>query len=105
MTNGFQSAKLALMHEVDLSKDALHIFIGLAAMLGFALLSGLSLKSWRPWLAALVVAVMGEVLDLWDYFPFPALWRWLASLHDLVVTLFWPTVLMVLARTGWLGRR
>jgi hypothetical protein len=93
------------MNEVDLSKDALHIFIGLAVMLGFALLTGVSLRSWRPWLAVLAATVLGEILDLWDYLPAAALWRWMSSLHDLVVTLFWPTILMILARTGWLGRR
>ncbi len=105
MTSGFQAAKLALSYEAGLSKDALHIFIGLGVMLGFAALSGLSLRSWRPWLAAFVVALAGEVLDMWDYFPVIRLSQWMASLHDLVVTLFWPTVLLILARAGWLARR
>jgi hypothetical protein len=46
-------------------------------------------------LAVLGVALAGEMLDALDDVASLGHWRWQASLHDLVVTLFWPAILMV----------
>jgi hypothetical protein len=64
------------------------------------------LRSWLPWFAVLIVAVIVEVVDLRDDLLTRGRLRWLASTHDIVNTLFWPSVLLLLARwTTLFGRR
>jgi hypothetical protein len=93
-----QATKAWLVDHVDLAKDALHVYVGLAVFLGVAALFGWRITGWRPWSAVAAVAIAGELWDLRDSLvygtrPVPA-----ANLHDVWNTLFWPTVLMVLAR-------
>jgi hypothetical protein len=97
-TSTVQSIKLAIVSATGLSKDALHIYVGLAVFLTVALFSKKGFASWRPWLVVLVIAVGGELLDMRDDFVSLGYWRWRASAHDVVNTCFWPTVLLVLAR-------
>ena len=97
-TSAVQSIKLAVVSATGLSKDALHIYVGLAVFLVIALLSRKGLASWRAWVAVLVVAVCGELLDMRDDLVGAGHWRWRASLHDVINTCFWPTILLVLAR-------
>lgn len=61
------------------------------------------LRSLIPWLAVLVVAVLLEMGDLRDNLMTMGHWDWASSLHDVVNTLFWPTVLWLLARRRLLG--
>jgi hypothetical protein len=97
-TSTVQSIKLAIVSATGLSKDALHIYVGLAVFLIVAQLSKRGLASWRPWLAVLVMAGCGELLDMRDDFIGLGFWRWRASLHDVINTCFWPTILLTLAR-------
>ena len=56
--------------------------------------------------AALAVAMTGELLDMRDDIASLGYWRWGASLHDIANTVFWPAVLAALARwSSVLGRR
>lgn len=98
-------SKLALIAATGLSKDALHVYVGLAAFVTVALLSRRPVRWLLPWMAALVVASTGEIVDLrYDLSKFGS-WRWWASLHDVLNTMFWPTVLALLARyTALFGR-
>ncbi len=100
-----QEAKLAIVGLSHLGKDALHIYVGLGVFLGSALVFGWSLKSWRPWLLVLVAALCGEIWDLRDTIVDGATIRFGANLKDVLNTLFWPTVLLVLARTTRVLRR
>lgn len=93
-----QSAKLFIIATLGLSKDALHIYVGLSVFLITALVLRKSLRSFLPWLAVLLVALAGESLDAFDDIQSLGHWRWGASIHDIVNTLFWPTVLLCLAR-------
>ncbi len=97
-TSTFQALKLEIVLATDLSRDALHIHVGLAAMIGTALILRKSLGSLLPWLAAAVAASAGEALDMWDDLESLGRWRWDAGLHDLVNTIFWPTILLLIAR-------
>lgn len=97
-TSLVQSLKLTLVSALGLSKDALHIHVGLGAFLLTALVFRLPLRSWWPWLASAALACLGEVVDMRDDLASLGRWRWQASLHDLWNTAFWPTVLFVLAR-------
>ena len=93
-----QAAKLWAVAELGLGKDALHIYVGLTLFLTSALLLRWPLRSWRPWLVAAVAALIGEVWDLRDSVVYDTPIRLAANARDIVNTLFWPTVLMLLAR-------
>lgn len=97
-TSFVQTLKLDIVGFTGLSKDALHIYLGLGVWLLAAALFRRSITSLRPWLAVLVVACVIEGFDAFDDWVQLGRWRWRASLHDVVNTLFWPTVLAVLAR-------
>jgi hypothetical protein len=101
-TSAVQTIKLMVVSFTGLEKDALHIYIGLSVFLGFAAVFRQPLRAPGPWLAVLVVAVCGELLDLRDDLASLGHWRWKTSLHDILNTLFWPTVLFVLARCSGL---
>lgn len=87
-----------MVSATGLSKDALHIYLGLAVFLLVATALRKPLRSFVPWAAVVVVALAAELMDLRDNLASLGQWRWSASLHDLANTMFWPTVLMVLAR-------
>ena len=95
-----QAVKLAIVSATGLSKDALHIYVGLGVMLTAAAVLRKPLGSIVPWLLVLTLAVAGELVDMRDNMEY---WRWGASLHDILNTLFWPTVLLLLARFGIFG--
>lgn len=90
-----QSSKLAIVAATGLAKDALHIYVGLGVFL-LVLLWRRCSRTLLPLLAVLVVAVVGELLDRRDDLASLGRWRWKASVHDIVNTLFWPTVLTLL---------
>jgi hypothetical protein len=93
-----QSFKLAVVDATGLSKDALHIYVGLIVWLLSAALWRKSVASPKPWFAALLVAVVVEAFDAFDDWVQLGRWRTGASLHDILNTMFWPTVLTLLAR-------
>jgi hypothetical protein len=93
-----QSFKLAVVDATGLSKDALHVYVGLIVWLLAAALWRKSITTFKPWLAALFVAVIVEAFDAFDDWVQLGRWRTGASLHDILNTMFWPTVLTLLAR-------
>lgn len=96
--SSLQEAKLWAVHYFGLSRDALHVYIALILFLGSAALFRWRLSGWRPWLIVLVVALVGEIWDIHDDLARDEPVRLRASWHDIWNTLFWPTVLMALAR-------
>jgi len=98
--SAFQSVKLWIVAALGLSKDALHVHVGLALFLTMIWLFRKTPRSLVPLLAVLAVAMLGEVLDARDDFRSLGQWRWKASLNDVVNTAFWPAVLWILRRTG-----
>ena len=93
-----QQAKLWMMDLVDLPKDALHIYVGLFVFLAAAALSRRPLGSRLPILAVLLVTLGGELWDVIDTRNAGWRVRWWWNWHDVWNTLFWPTVLFLLAR-------
>ena len=93
-----QSIKLAIMSGTGLTRDALHIHLGLAAMVLAALLFRRSLRSLLPWFVALAACLLVEAADLRDDIATYGYLRWGASAHDLLNTMLWPTVLLLVAR-------
>jgi hypothetical protein len=98
-TSTAQAAKLIIVAATGLSKDALHIYVGMSVFLFVAAIARRPISSWLPWAAVLMVALLGEVVDMRDDLLSLGRWRWSASLHDIINTLLWPTVLSALART------
>lgn len=96
-----QFLKSALVHISGLSRDTLHVYVGLIVFFSVALMGSRNLQSPGPWLAAVAAAVMGEVVDAMYQLDRRGHWDWVESLHDIFNTSFWPTALFVLAcRTG-----
>ena len=103
-TTAVQAVKLAIVSATGLSKDALHIYVGLCVFLFVAVASRRSLASWLPFLAVVLVASLGEVVDMRDDLSSLGYWRWSASLHDIINTSLWPAVFFLLARSSRLLR-
>jgi cell shape-determining protein MreD len=93
-----QSAKLVLMEATGLGKDALHIYVGLGVMLLVAIGLRKALSDWRPILAVALAAMAGELWDIIDTFSHGGRPHWSANIKDVWNTLFWPTILFLLAR-------
>ncbi len=96
--SAFQSFKHEVVQVASLSKDALHIYVGLTVFLVVAAIVRDGLRSRVAILAVVVVAVAGEILDLRDEFRSREHLLFGASVHDLLNTCFWPCVLWLLAR-------
>ena len=91
-----QETKLLLMGSTGLSKDALHVYVGMGVFL-------LALTRWRvgrfpPLLVVLAVALAGEVWDLVDNIRTNVSMQWAGHWKDMWNTLFWPAMLTGLAR-------
>ncbi len=99
-TSTAQAIKLAIVQTTGLPKDALHIYVGLTVLLTVAAILRKPLRSIAPWLVVLIVALSGELIDMRDDIASLGYWRWGASLHDVLNTIFWPSVILVLARCG-----
>ena len=102
-TSAYQNFKLIILDVLSLSKDAIHIHIGLLVFF-------LAVVLWRRWqldilalLPVFLVAGGMEVLDLRDDLESLGYMRWSASLHDLINTIFWPTLIVISSK--WLMKR
>ena len=93
-----QQTKFFIVNHVHLAKDALHIYVALVLFLGSAALFRWPLKSWRPWLLVLIAALIGEAWDLRDSLVYHTRIELGGNLKDILNTIFWPTVLVLLAR-------
>jgi len=99
-TSAYQNLKLSFLEIVNLSKDAVHIHIGLVVFfLAVALWRRGRLDSLSLIPVFLLAGVM-EALDLRDDLASFGYMRWSASLHDLINTVVWPTLVVVLSK--WL---
>lgn len=97
-TSAVQAAKLAIVGATGLSKDTLHVYVGLTVFLVSTWVLRKHVRSVLPLLIVVLVACVGEMLDMRDDIHSLGYWRWGASLHDVVNTSFWPFVLYVLLR-------
>ena len=91
-----------MKHEIvqfaSLSKDALHIYVGMGVFLLGAAVAQKGIRSALAILAVVALAALGEMLDARDDLRIQGHSRVMASLHDLVNTVFWPLMLWLLAR-------
>jgi hypothetical protein len=101
----FQSSKLWIQDLIGLSKDALHIYVGLAVFLLAALILRRPLRDWRPLAAVAAVALAGEIWDVVEWTNRGNAPQWNNHWHDLWNTTFWPLMLFALARWTRLLKR
>lgn len=94
----FQTIKLIVIAVTGLSRDALHIYTGLITMFVAALILRRPLRSIVPLVMVVLVCALGETIDMYDDIAFRGYWKWNSSLHDFLNTLFWPTLIFLLAR-------
>ncbi len=100
----YQNAKLIILSILEISKDAIHIHIGLIVFFAAVVLWRKGSIEARCLIPVVVVASLMEMLDLRDlytqlgYLHIAAL---TASIHDLLNTMLWPVVIVVLA---WMGK-
>ncbi len=94
----FQIWKSWIVNESGLAKDALHIYAGLAVYILVRLV-------WRgrfgwgiAWIAALMLALGAEYLDIIAERTDPVLQPDAAHWHDIWNTMFWPSVLAIFGR-------
>ncbi|MCS4292729.1 putative membrane protein YqgA involved in biofilm formation [Comamonas sp. BIGb0152] len=98
-TTAIQSVKLVIVSATGLSKDALHIYVGIAIFLVARLAFRKYANMFLPVAVVVVAACIGELLDMRDDINSLGYWRWAASLHDVVNTAFWPFVLSIFMRS------
>ncbi len=103
--SAFQQAKFAIGAALGLPKDALHIYVGLAVMLAVVAIWKKPLSDWRPLAAVALASVAGEVWDVIDTWSHGGTPKWNANWKDVWNTMFWPTMLFLLARFTKLLRR
>ena len=94
-TSDYQLLKIHILDWLGLSRDAVHMHIGLAVFF----LAVLLWKRGRPTTLCLVpvlVAALGmEAFDLRDDYATFGYFRWSASAHDVVNTMFWPVLIVL----------
>ena len=101
-----QQTKLFLVEHLALAKDALHIYVALAVFLGACLVFRWKAAQWKPWLAVLAAALLGEAWDLRDSLVYDTPIALANNWKDVWNTMLVPTVLMLAARyTRVFGRR
>jgi hypothetical protein len=96
----FEARKLSVIEATGLEKDALHIYFGMTLFLAVRL-------AWRgrggwvaAWLAVVIMACGGEMLDITAEISRTSIQPDAAHWHDIWNTAFWPTVLLFVGR--WL---
>lgn len=97
-TTAVQSFKLAIVSATGLSKDALHIYVGITVFLVARLALRKYANMFLPVAVVVAVACIGELLDMRDDINSLGYWRWGASLHDVVNTALSPFLLTLFLR-------
>ena len=94
----YQEFKLLVVGILGLSKDAIHIYLGLTVFF-------LTVAVWKKGkmdLAAVLpilgIAIGMETIDIYDNYRSMGLMYWSNSLHDILNTTFWPLIIVVLAK-------
>jgi hypothetical protein len=94
--SALQSLKLYLAEMSYLSKDSLHVYVGLIVFFGSALVFKWSLRGWKPIASVAAAALAGELWDIVDRANDGVAQNLPANWHDIWNTLFWPVVIAVL---------
>jgi hypothetical protein len=88
--------KMRIADWTGLADDTLHTHAGLLILVLAALLLRRPPWNWRPWLVVLGAELLNEAWDLAQPFYPSDEGNIAASLHDIWVTMLWPTVILLL---------
>lgn len=100
--SSYATIKEFIVSVIHLSKDAIHIYLGLFCLIASLVLLRKPLSSYWVLLAGLILSCVMEILDLRFNHSIGARLSWAASFHDLVNTNLMPLLLVVLARWRWI---
>ena len=100
-TTIYQSIKLQILAFFNLTKDAVHIHIGMGVFLFAAVIWTKGRIRTKCLIPVFIIALLMEMMDLRDDLYSLGHFRWSASIHDFVNTIFWPAILVIL---GWFGQ-
>lgn len=103
-TSEYQLFKLRVLDVIPITKDAAHIYVGMACLFLALLVFRAPLRSYRALIPGLIAALAMEVLDLRDDRAGLGHFRWSASLKDVVNTNLVPFALVTVARLGLIRR-
>lgn len=95
VASDWSKAKMAIEHNIGISSDLLHVYVGMLLFLGMVLLSRRRVSLGGSWLILLAIECVNEALDL-SRPPGSVESDLASSLHDLFSTIFLPTLLLVL---------
>lgn len=94
----YNALKTQLSEVVGITRDALHIHVGMAIFFGVALIFRRPLANWVPWLTLLAFELVNELMDIFHIHNGVLGFELGDSLKDIVNTMFWPTIVLVVAR-------
>lgn len=92
------NAKTFFEHSLAFSHDALHSFVGVIVQLLVAAMLRCSVARWKPWLVVLMLELANEASDLYGEVWPTRSQQWGESAKDLLLTMFLPTLLLVVSR-------
>lgn len=105
----YQNAKSVIVTLLELSHDSIHIHLGLLVFFAAVILWKRGAIEARCLIPVAITASLMEFFDLRDDYTYLTYFRQTAltaSIHDLINTMFWPVVIVVLARLGkWRNAR
>jgi hypothetical protein len=94
----YDDIKTGLSDLLHISKDALHIHLGLAIFFGLALLLRKSPASWLPWLGLLAFELLNEFIDGYHFRAMQLDVDVPGALLDIGNTMLWPTLALIFFR-------
>jgi len=98
MRSPYQQLKGQILAAVGLSKDAVHLYIGIGCLLISVLVLRFAPTAYRSLALGLLVSLGMEAMDLRDNVRYREATRAVASLHDLVNTNLLPYLMVVALR-------
>lgn len=97
-TSNYQQFKIIVVDLLNLSKDAIHVHLGLTVFFLVVLL-------WKrgnilaTCIVPVVILALGmEAADLYDDYQSIGYFRWANSAHDIINTILWPALIILLAK-------
>lgn len=94
----YNALKTDLAEFLGITKDALHIHIGLAIFFGLVVVLRRSPSSILPWLGLLAFELVNELMDIFHWHQGTFSFEIGDSLKDVINTMIWPTVALLTFR-------
>lgn len=101
----YNALKTDLADWLGITKDALHIHIGLAIFVGLLVLLKRSPASLVPWLGVLGFELVNELMDIFHWHAGSFSFEVGDSLKDIANTMAWPTIVLVCFRVAQARKR